>query len=54
MTWVAGEYSVEEGDGSITVELQLNGVIDPTEEEVWVSLYAEGDGVAIGKLLILM
>ena len=49
VTWTASEYPVGEGDGDITVSLQLNGVVDPTEEEVWVSLFLVDDEVATGK-----
>lgn len=39
-----------EGDENVTVDLQLNGVIEPTEEEVWVSLFVEDNAVATGKV----
>ena len=49
VTWVASEYPVGEGDGDITLSLQLNGVVDPTETEVWVSLFLVDNEVATGK-----
>lgn len=49
MTWVENVYSVGEEDGQVTACLQLNGVMEPTESDVWVSLVTMDGAVALCK-----
>ena len=54
MTWVQDLYTVDEGDGLVTTCLQLNEVDEPTQEEVWVSLFTTNSDIAEGKLGLII
>lgn len=52
VSWTEATYSVGEEDGLVQVCLQLTDVQEPTEEDVWVSVFTLDGEVATGKAVL--
>lgn len=50
MEFAQADYVVNEGDGTVTVNLELQDVVEPTQAAVWVTLSTTNGALAVCKL----